>query len=100
MKNLIKMHFNTIITLVFCSSMFACSSSPAHSQKSADTRTCNAISYGNKNVDIQEMDGIYTACINNKSRIRKQQSKKDKKDKNLAIIDFFFDLFLSSENDG
>mgnify|MGYP000618456531 CR=1 FL=1 len=95
MKRLKQMPFKVIIILILFSSIFACSSSPATSQKSVDTRACNALSYGNKNVDIQEMDGIYKTCMDDKKKIRKQQSDKAK---NLAIIDFLFDLFLSSDN--
>jgi len=90
------MQFKIIITLLLLSSIFACSSSPTYSQKSEDTRACNAISYGNKNVDIQSVDNIYKKCMSDKKKIRKRQSDKAE---NLAIIDFLFTLFLPSEKD-
>jgi len=90
------MHLKMIFILILFSSVSACSSSSATSQKSVDTRACNAISYGNKNVDIQSIDGIYNKCMSDKKRIRNQQ--KDKAE-NLAIIEFFFSIFLPSESD-
>jgi len=95
MKNLNQMHFKITIIFILCSSIIACSSSPTTSQKSVDTRACNAISYGNKNVDVQSMDGIYNKCMSDKKKIRNQQ--KDKAE-NLAIIEFFFSIFLPSES--
>ena len=97
MKNLNQMLFKIIITLVLFSSIFACSTSPKYSQKSDDTRSCNALSYGNKNLDVQSMDGVYKTCMNSKKNIRNKQSKKEK---NLAIIDFFLSIFLPSERGG
>jgi len=90
------MQFKVLITLILLSSIIACSSSQPYSQKSIDTRACNAMSYGDKNSDIQLMDGIYNKCMNDKKKIRKRQSDKAK---NLAIIDFFFELFLPSDSD-
>lgn len=86
----------TLIFLLFLN-LFACSSSSTSSQASIDTRTCNAISYGNQNVDTQSMDSIYQSCMNKKKNIRKQQSKDEEK---LAIIEFVFDLFWSTKEKG
>jgi len=71
-----------------------CSSSSISSQASIDTRACNAISYGNKNIDIQSMDDIYTKCMDDKNKRRKQQKSSAK---NRAIFEFFVALFLPPE---
>ena len=86
----------TLIFLLFLN-LPACSSSSTSSQASIDTRTCNAISYGNQNVDTQSVDGIYRTCMDEKKKLRKQQSKDEEK---LAIIEFVFDLFWSIKEKG
>jgi len=84
------MQLKLILILILSSSVSACSSSSISSQTSNDTRACNAISYGNKNIDVQSMDGIYTKCMDDKKNIRKQQKSSAK---NRAIFEFFVDLF-------
>ena len=90
MKN--KRHFKCLFNLLLVSAISACSSSPTHSQASIDTRACNTISYGNKNVDTQSMDDIFNKCMSDKTKIRDQQ--KEEAD-NRAIFEFFLALFRS-----
>ena len=89
------MHFKFILSGLLCFSIIACSNTSPLSQRSKDIRACNAISYGNDNIDIQAMDGVYQTCINDKKKIRKQQKKDAEK---LAIFEFFVDLFWPSEH--
>ncbi len=91
------MPFKLIIMLMLFSNISACSSSTASSKTSTDTRTCSALSYGNKNIDIQSMDGIYAKCMDDKNKIRNQQKKDDK---NIAILEFFVELFFQAKKEG
>jgi len=84
------MHFKLTFIFVVFLSISACSTSSATSKTSIDTRACNAISYGNKNIDVQSIDDIYVKCMDDKSSIRKQQKTSAK---NRAIFEFFIDLF-------
>jgi len=84
------MHFKFIITGLLCFSIIACSNTSPLSQRSKDIRACNAISYGNDNIDVKLMDNVYQTCINDKKKIRKQQKKDAEK---LAIFEFFVNLF-------
>jgi len=84
------MQLKLILILILSSSISACSSSSISSQVSIDTRACSAISYGNKNIDVQSIDDIYVKCMDDKSSIRKQQKTSAK---NRAIFEFFIDLF-------
>lgn len=87
------MSFKVILIWLLCLNMIACSNTAPSSQKSNDTRACNAISYGNMNVNTQSMDSIYKKCMADKRTIRKKQSDDAEK---LAIIDFFLSLFWPS----
>jgi len=86
--------FNKIILLFLLLGCNACSSSSASSQSSIDIRACNAISYGNKNTDIQSMDSIYKKCMNDKNNIRKKQKSEAK---NSAMFEFLVDLFFQTK---
>ena len=86
--------FKQIILILLLLGCSACSSSSVSSQSSIDSRTCNAISYGNKNTDIQSMDGIYSKCMEDKNNIRKQQKNEAE---NSAIFEFLVNLFFQTK---
>jgi hypothetical protein len=81
--------------LITLTALNACSASPTNTQKSIDTRACNAISYGNKDVDVQRMDGIYEICMEKKKESRIRKHKDENK---LAIVDFILSIFISEDN--
>lgn len=78
-------------------SISACSTTPATTQASADTRACNAISYGNKHVKEQSADSIFKQCMSDKKHIRDQQRKDEVR---LGWIEFFLTLFWPEATKG
>lgn len=89
------MPFKFIALFLFITSITACSASPTSTQASADTRACNALSYGNKNVDTQSVDSLFEQCMTNKKNIRE---KNHDDEVTLKWLEFFVTLFWSIDD--
>ena len=88
------MSHRLFIIMLFFSTIPACTNSTITSQTSVDTRTCNALSYGNNNLNVQSMDDVYNTCMNNKKMGRDKQKRTKKK---LAFFEFVLKALLPSE---
>jgi hypothetical protein len=82
--------------VLFFSTISACSSTIS-TQASVDTRTCNALSYGNDNLSVLSMDDVYNTCMNNKKLEREKQKRTKER---LAFFEFLLNALLPSKKEG